>query len=58
MTRKLWNIWCPTCNTTLSMDTSEFVVTSTDQGARFIRKPTFVCDKCGNNCHVELEKEK
>jgi len=53
----LWKVWCPTCDTTLAMKL-EHPITSTDQGARFIRKPAFVCEKCGNNCDVKLENKK
>jgi hypothetical protein len=56
--KRLWKVDCPLCETTLNLDVDEFKVTSTDQGAEFIRQPLFVCGKCGTYCRVRLSKEK
>lgn len=53
-TKRFWSIECLTCETTLDLKASDFSIISTDQGAEFIRKPTFVCGKCGNKCYIKL----
>lgn len=51
---RVWVVKCIPCGTAVHLDIGEFRIISTDQGAEFIRKPAFVCGKCGSNCAVFL----
>lgn len=51
-TKPIWEISCPMCVTTLNMDAIEII--STNQEAKFIIKPVYICGKCQSACVMEL----
>ncbi len=54
----VWAVKCMICETTVDLPLDEFMVTSTDQCAEFIRTPHFTCGKCHSACLVELQEAK
>ena len=51
----IWKFDCYFCKVSICIDTE--TVTSTDQSAVFIMKPTYYCGKCGDECSVKLVRK-
>ena len=51
---KVINVKCVMCDVQVDIPLSQERIISTDQGAGFIRKPDFICEKCGSTCEVTL----
>ena len=49
---KKWNIRCHLCKVSVELGVEQ--VYSTDQGAEFLKKPTYICGKCRSDCTVKL----
>lgn len=49
-----WQVDCLVCETHVYLAAHDYGIVSTAQGAEFIRKPTFICGKCGSVSTVEL----
>lgn len=51
---KVMNVRCEMCQTELDIPISQTRIISTDQGAGFIQKPEYICEKCGSVCTITL----
>lgn len=54
--KRVWRVSCMVCDTRLDLDFIGFRLISKGQAAEFIRKPFFVCGKCGQACRVQMIK--
>lgn len=53
--KRLWHVDCLMCGTTVNMEAE--TITSTNQGAVFIKRPDIICGECTSVCVVSLVRE-
>lgn len=52
---KILEVKCHTCNVGVTIEPE--VITSTDQGARFVKHSDYFCEYCGRKCYTVLKEK-